>query len=843
MSTDQIDVDGPLAQRSGIAADVVGGMQEVETEVAWLLAQTVLRPASSAKVRPPVRTLLVIGAESWKAASAAACPATVELIPGIAAPLAPSAPLYVAALHSPAKWLGVDDRPHNDLDYLVDPAGGVTIVYLAFEGLETDVAVFTEANKLATHLKRIGAAKVEFIKLGGLSVAAALDSRPESRRAAYLEGMLAGAETIGRRPAASRQDPGRRSIAPTVDMDSARIYIGDQQTGIILLEAGVRRLRSVKVFDDLKDPGGVNSVFTCDLEISVATPGGVRFYEVQNVADSDLVVPRRWLNRVPGGTAIAVSTEPYAAKAIESAIRAHEPDLVPESAGFKRTGWVKLDGRWGYLTPAGFHTANGITNEGSSNLSPRLMSIGMPDVAIFDNDREREAATCAVAMLDELTVPMAWVGLFGGLVHSVAGLGRGGAGAVIAIYGGKGSGKTTIADGVAAYISRHFGPDRIAMATIDGSVANLGSLGCGLTDSVIIVDDARKRSSQRKAEAQAEGIERLIRMGYGGGSVRYTPKSYNTATQSWEEGQPDLSSPLVIIAGEQLPAGDENGDSSRERIFPVPIRGGLNAFASGNARRYVELASSGLPEIHTAYLIRWMAKNLDEVGWTQWTERWQNVKTGIADSRADLPVSIRVREVSAVPETGIRIWIAYLLELGVLGEKEAVEALGMVTEAVTASTLEHGTINVASNSILPHVSLVNSLRSAVAGRQAFVREHTIASRAAKAQGFDSIKLESHRPVMRMVGVQKLGRGGNGYFLAMQPRDLLSILSTESRYKTLTEHELVSAFRPIAITDTPAKHYKTVVIDGQRVQTIAIPWKEWAPTILDEEIDDALEHAA
>ncbi|MET4705954.1 hypothetical protein [Frigoribacterium sp. UYMn621] len=797
----------------------------VDTELAD--ARTILISADrQGDAVPRSKLLIVAGLENWQAAESAG-----------------SAAILTVGLQRASEWHGVNGAPHEDLSRMVRP-DGTTEATIQFTRVETDIATYDAAVALGSYLTRVGAKTVSFAKIGVATLELDLETLGDDpkKKSEYLDRLVANAGTIGRRPAAPKTSAAssRQSIAPIVDLEAGQIYLERLEGREVLMEAAARRLRTVTVYDDLRDPGARKALHLHDLEITVNTSAGLRTYEVQGVRDADLASPRRWLNRIPGGTSIAVATGAHVLRAIESAVRAHEYDLVVESVALRRTGWKEINGRWGYLSASGFMTADGLTDDAVSELSERMRNIRYPDTV--DRSREVEAAKNTMAAFEELTDPNLFIGPWGAIIHNVAGLGNGGAGCVVAIQGSKGSGKTTVVSFLAAHAGSSFSSD-LPMATIDGSASNLGRLGAGLESSFICVDDARKRTSLKKAENEAEGIERLLRMGYAGGAARYTVSEFDQETQTWTEGLPDLASPLVILSGETLPAGDENGASSRERIYPVQIPKGAEIFESGNARRFVQFTENGLPEQHLAHFIRWCAESIEDFGGMEaWRSFWKEAEQGFVDRKAKLPVSIRVREVASVPHTGFVIWLRYLLEIGVIDRDEFFFAGKLALITVDKTALDHGTLNVPMTTAAEFESILATLRSSIVGRQGYVRYlqspfDESAGDPTRVEREQQLESDQGRFGARLVGVQKQGRSTKGgeaeLFLAMQPSDILSLLHREPRFKGLTESELLKAFEEVSIKDG-LKLTKMVMIDGQRVKTVSIPWSVWTGTPDDAE---------
>ncbi|MEC5148740.1 hypothetical protein [Cryobacterium sp. GrIS_2_6] len=742
--------------------------------------------------------------EDWEAVIAAAAPGVI-----------------VAGLQSTTGWVSKETGvPDPGLNRLIS-AEGTTNVTLALGHIEKKRSLYDEAENLAAHLTCLGAASVNFLKLGAFSVELSLRSQTAESRGKYLAALIArAAPTLGRAPKAEPvAAPVRSSIAPVTDFEAGITFTGADLTMQVIMEAAVRRLTTHKVVDDLRDPQGLSAEFTHDLEISVMTSNGISPYKVPGVRDEDLQYPRRYLNRVPQGTSIVVATDVWVGKAIDAAIRAHHADEVVESPVFKRTGWKQIDGQWGFLSPTGFMTANGLTARAHSQLSDAYNDIGLLDLSAV-TDNERTASLNTLAMSRELTNPNFWAGMWGPAIWCAAGMG---VGAVAFMAGPKGCGKSTVMSGFTAHLSSAFAPAGRSMATVDGSVPNIGRLGSGLDGLFLAVDDSRKRTSRNGNEDQEKALERLIRCGYAGGHARHTVSAKNSRTGEWEQGVPDLSSPAILLVGEQIPDAEEL-DSSRERLYPIIMDRGVNIFASGNSKEFEALANNGLPALAFSFFIRWVALQIAKIGMDAWRKTWEEKHAKAVGFLSNIPVSRRVHEVAALVECGNLIWLEYLLEIEAITDAEREDLFRDIHAAVRATALFHGTNNLQSNEAPAWEPLLDALRASVAGGQTYVQDAG-GPQSLEDLGFVAVTLEDHK---KMLGVRRSGRGGNVDFLAFQPRDAAAILRMDPKYRSITEAALFQAFAPIAITDAGHKH-KLVRINGLGVKCIAVAWTLFSTT--------------
>jgi hypothetical protein len=85
----------------------------------------------------------------------------------------------------------------------------------------------------------------------------------------------------------------------------------------------------------------------------------------------------------------------------------------------------------------------------------------------------------------------------------------------------------------------------------------------------IIIDDARQRSSSKAQESQDDAIDKIMRVGYGGGGAARTRKVAD-ATGNWTKSKPRLNRPFVVIVGEGLPTTAP--ESTIERCLAVDVK-------------------------------------------------------------------------------------------------------------------------------------------------------------------------------------------------------------------------------------------------------------------------------
>jgi hypothetical protein len=825
----------PLCRGPRRRPTTFGGIQlpepeTFETELEEVAtSQTVTIPDGQlARVGVATTTLIVAGPDALAAAAAAAAETVL-----------------VAGLQSPHKWKAEDRTGSPALDQLVRDARDTTVILCL--GDLADADVWDSAKGLADHLMFIGAKAVTHASTAGVDLGTQLAARPSDKaRELYLAGMLLAAGKLGRRPASANSGSAaamRQSIAPTVDVEAGLTYLGSGDSRQVLMEAAIYRRKTFRVYDDRKDPAGNQAIIMHDLEVAVAGPaGGVRIHPVKEALDAHLCDPRRILNRISGGSSVVISADQSAGRHIDAAIRHHDADLViDEIPVIRRTGWLTIHGVTGFCMPNGWMTADGLSNRARSKLIKIYEHLRFPDTATITPAEERAAASNELALMDELTDINLWAGPWGIAMHSVSGLG---VAAVTAIHGARGSGKTTLMQGILASLSPVYGTKvgSRPIASMDQTPANVAKVGIGLDGLFLLVDDARKVKGQYAIEQGAKLVELIVRPGYGGGGARAIGAEYDPATNSWGPAVPDLSNPAMGIVGEHLPGG-EDLESTIERLWSVGIERDFNIFRSGNSRIFEKLAEADHPNRHLACFIAWCAGKIARLdgGFDEWVSSWVAERQSIEDSRTHLPISTRVREVSAVPEVGMLIWLTYLRELDIITRARFDALISEIHTRFNEVALIHGTEHLSGKDVAEHQSILDSLRGGLASRQFWLEGAFIVNPDAPASDFqqafvDAISGDPADPRQQLLGGHIRTRSG-GEFVAILPAVALKLLNAEGKHKGITESELFRAFQSVSLKDT-GKRFKTAVISGVRSKTLAIPREVWTSAEDDVETDIA-----
>ena len=751
----------------------------------------------------------------------------------------------VAGMPTTDAWNLATGTPDPDLEKILrvpDPAGDpvvlpTTVTIIPEISPTSSATAYDAMSDLITHLKREGAGNVRIAELPPRSagLAALLDGKDSEKRAAYIVRLTENAKPLtGRRPSETKgKAPASGVKVPRVVWEKgviANYSEDDPETPTsILMEAAVRRIRTVEVWDDLNDRARDSVEQIHDLEVAVRSNGRLVESVLENIPDEHLKDPRAWLKRLPDslGTDVNIATAAGAEKEIEGAIRAAERDLLERQAARTRTGWAEIEGEHLFMHPGGAIGENGQTHRAMSILPEAVNDLILPDPAQMTADREREVARQQLDALNEMETELFYGSCIGLMVHSIAGLGVGG---TVNIAAEAGAGKTTVLEALGGWAGPHFGHGGEPMGTFDGSVPLVRELGLGLHDFFTTIDDSRERTTEKGNANQADAIDQISRRGYKGGAAGHRVKKKN-AKGDWVSRPADRTNVAFIFAGEEQPTGLR---STLQRFWPLHLNKGT-AFRSGDAKKFITLTSGTGPSEHCAGLIRWLAVQINKAGsLAAWRESWADTRAALIASRRSFARLPRYAQVAAVPQLGLLIWLKYVESTGAITAVERQDLEATFAQQVTENMLAHQA-NVGELTPLWE-QILNSLRSAVALGTAIYEGQTVTDFADPA--IPHSELVPNANIAAIIGGVKKGRKGRGDYMALFPTAVMPLLRTSFTGRQFnSEQDLIEIFKPVSLKDG-AKHTVPATISGQNIQAIAIPWTLWLGSSETVAVDDA-----
>ena len=710
--------------------------------------------------------------------------------------------------------------PLPDLALLMSRDGAeVTIAFDA--DVKKNRNVFDAAKSLGEHMDILGAMSVKFLSIPVIGKAGLDDylaALPEQMRAGTLSKLIERASALpARAPAAVKAHKVIRArIAAEVDWERAEIskpapMPGDPSERYAAFAA--RIVRSTAIEDDLNDKENREKTITHDLEVCFEPDGEI--YVVAGVPNRDLEDVMAWLERLPGtvGTEADWRTDQSARERIAEAIRATAQDEREAVRAFRRTGPVTLgDGTRGYLHAGGVLTAIGNRMDARGELDSPLSHISFPDPTVVPDAVMQSAARAIVDSLkqfkDKTTATLglsqlAWTASGARIRSSVI------------VFGDSGSGKTCTAKYLASYESPRFAVEQ--MMSGEDTKGALGAAGEGLHHATMIVDDVQRARNSENAEADAEdGVDRILRRAFDGGSAGRGRLMPDPARKGKYIHLPaDLSDIGAIIMGEHPPQnpGTESGIA---RAISTNVAVGSLLASSESERNLLDLGASGKPQLMMAGLIVWML-NQDE-DWIDGIEA-RALKLGKALKTQHHELLPRTAGIAGRLTVGWQIWTEYLGD--VLGEDLAALSTSG-SKLIEKAAIFHAT-QVLGQKQQPHIAIIDRIQQVLAGESS---QWFIGGTSAPTTEPDH---PDHPDLRRKLGVwtsTKTDDDNVVEVVALIPDMVVKALPAAAARDRLDGSKLQKRLAAVAVKGSDGRLTRSVRIEGKSVRAICIPLDIW-----------------
>ncbi|WNM27346.1 DUF3854 domain-containing protein [Demequina capsici] len=666
---------------------------------------------------------------------------------------------------------------HADLMDAVKGAQRVDVLF------DADVAKNTSVFDAATNLKRqlsvmAGIDNVKFIRLseiGGFSAKAGIDdvlgSLPSAQRAELLATLRSKAtDGIGRRPAEKKPT---KKVSNSLDPEAPEIEIrmhegrtvevttlgsGDTVTDQrYALAALITREENVET----EYNGSFDHQYTTyTVEIAVEDEQGrVRSKEI-TVNSKKFDSPNDWIDMAGSlTTSVPRFVKPSEGAEFANLIRAASSGRVI-TRRIERLGWVfdtddPEHPQWRWLHPSG---SIGVTdvNDGLT---------GAPQYKGFDsvklpNPHTTGKSACINAIRQFLGVrdllkpgyEVAWeaaIGAFGLSFLPVPPQ------VALAYFGRKSSGKSTLAQALAATLTPEWGPKGTAMMTFNATQAAMDRVSAGVTDCFMHVDDLKPEKDARRRATVLEMVDDLLRRAHNsGGRVR---AGFDHATGNVYVNEKDTSTPMVIITGEEIPTGGDFAESALDRMFIVNTpEGGMMApepkddgkFDTGQASLNSLYARLGEFPLVTSAYVAWLANLIMQAsagpdaaagGETQSARATFAIEVENWSSEIAEMIHEQLRKVAGVNAThravlgaarlvaGASYFLRFAQETGAITPDESTRLADAIFEHIVAQLIRN-TNEVMDNNQTAGESILDELRSHVSSGLAVIDNRELSGR-------------------------------------------------------------------------------------------------------------------
>ncbi|WP_156250834.1 DUF3854 domain-containing protein [Pseudactinotalea terrae] len=740
-------------------------------------------------------------------------------------------------------------------------------VVLCFDAdWQTNPAVWDAAKYLSELATGVGAKSAKLITVPGggkmglddfLGCIASPDVRPLS-----LQGLIESAKKgLGRKPAAKnktanvkrdesmRVDTGRGLIMKVATSENE---MGNAtRTEEVALNVAAEIIASEAHVDE--DTGDAsNQVLT--LKVYVPFDGEtednpkIKNYQVK-VPSSKLADVGVWLDRLPHGYGVRIPRKTKPDDDVANAIRSFSSNIRPITV-VSHTGWTFDDAEemWRWCDGMGaIGPIDKVDRLHGNPGSEDFKAIKLPAPPAVDENgsidpAQQEALRLAVrefimtrerfndaAKFNWEVGLSAWALAFLGVTPNAA----------ICFFGPPASGKSTIAQAIAASLNEHWAPRTgSAMATFNARPAGMDLLPDGLDHCFLHVDDLKPEADPQSMKAALKAFDALLRRAHGsGGAVRGT---IDKQQDRLAVRKVDSASPLMIITGEEIPTGEGFAESGLDRALFIPIQPNTQLRSMEDLAELERSAASGRFKMATTAYLMWIAGQINsgapvlsgdgetpmpaaepKARFATWKAQVENQRqafvTGDPDSGlaavdsvfpAGSKVSNRARMLTASLLLGMEHLLRFATETSAITGPEAITIWNNFGEGLRNSVLKH-TTEVMGGNMTPADRALASLRSLVASRRVTL---------------DPVQGD-HKPLIGQV-VDLVDAGPNAVAIN-------HIAAAEALRYPGGGRALLRDLSDALVLDGPdGKKTRTLKIGGHRTQVCVIPGETWGLTAED-----------
>lgn len=716
--------------------------------------------------------------------------------------------------------------PLPDWNQLIKPDDDVVIVFDA--DWQTNHNVWTAAKNLKGHLENNCFARVRIAVISGggkLGLDDALYSTNEDLRARAFQALLDRAtDKLGREPKRKaesavktiptaievRMDDGvivRTPLAPTVPGAPA----APEET---VLGAAARIVEVESVLDEAGD-GSAAVMLTLEVAVRVEGRPKPATHQVK-VLSSQLSNIGSWLDKLPHGLGVGIPRETRPNDEIANAIRTAEAERTHVSV-LPRMGWYldseSEDGVWRWCDGKG---AIGPTGK-AYHLRGRpgakdFQAIDLPDPAEIDTVTIRTRVRDFI-LTRELIQPakrFAWDVAIAGYALSFLGVTPN---AALAYFGPPSSGKSTIAQAIAAALSPSWAPrSGSAMATFNARPAGMDLLANGLSHCFLHVDDLKPDADAQSMKNALKAFDALLRRSHGsGGAVR---GGVDKASDVLIVREVDPSAPFVFVTGEEIPTGGDFAESGLDRALIIPVE--PRSLFGDDVPALHELerrAQSGNFRTVTSAYLQWIAEGINEVDgdvasrFDKWKAELDGARAAMSEQTSKngiIPENLRVSDRARLLAASLMLGMQNLLKFAI-----GIEAL----TAGEAQVIADGFVKDLINEVKDHTRIVMGGNATAEDRALSILRSAVSARQVALNADET----PNRP---LIGERKT-LADNTEVVAINVKAAAEALRYVGGDRAMTK-----ALSRIALPDSKGLPTRTLSVNGTRVQAVCIPMTVW-----------------
>ncbi len=731
----------------------------------------------------------------------------------------------------------VDGLPHPDLARLgLDTAEVVVIVFDA--DYRTNAAVWTAASELSKGLGTLGAKAVRFACVPGTRtvglddvLGGSLHSEAQ-RRGSFASILDSASVKLGRKPAAKASGAHKGGDKLYCDMErglTLRLSDDDDGAETVVMGAAGRIVHDVAMLDEDSDS---NLSSLLDVEIALpavdaddedlgeddgasSSTGGPKIVStIVTVQNDKLSNIDALLDATHMATHVERPTSQGKQVEVANAIRRCRSDETEHQTARSRLGWLYYEPEdvWVYMHNGGAIGPDSSFFEIRARMPGRSAHIDFEDPHQYPRRKVLKGIKASIDNLRLLADPTPWWALLGAIGLAPTGLLPK---ASVSLLGEKSAGKSGLLQTATSFLSEKFSYKGSPMTTADDTSNYIDLALVGHNHSFVLIDDFHPEYDERERARQSKTIDLVLRRAHGSPSKGRARIVNSQVVQ----GNVNESHPLALMSFEQLPSVQDSG-LDRTLVIPVTRE---STFLPDCFTSFTRPGDDGLFRMaYGRYLValarhfKYGPSNTENMPAILHMEKWRGGYQGRADTekyldhlrehddsgylgwlKAEAPnATPRALRVAAGLMIGLKLWMSYAQEMGVIDIEQRTSLLTEGGEAIR-SALRHHTMSAMGENLAPAQRVLEAIRSAVASGK--------------------VTLSAPRgPIARIGKITEVDHDGQKVKVAAL--DVHAVIPGANK-------GWVEALKPLSLSDSSSKLTRPLRIGQAQVRCLVIPYEE------------------